>query len=243
MTSGTRSRLRRGSGSLGQVPGTRVLPSFGYIALAITDTLLAVRPGRLRARLVTKPLLMPTLAGRSVTAPPGPGRSDALIAQAFSWGGDVALLREGRGSFLIGLSSFLAAHVTYVSAYRRRSSVPLLASPGRRRVLASGVLAAVGMAWAASRQDRALAAPVGGYVVALSTMVAAAAAVDADRGRTWILTGASLFLVSDGLLGVRGFLVGDAVPVLDAAVMATYTAAQRCIAEGMTSGPGPQFLS
>ena len=64
-------------------------------------------------------------------------------------------------------------------------------------------------------------------------MVAAAAAVDADRGRGQLLTGASLFLVSDTLLGVRRFLLPDRAEGLDTAVVATYVAAQWCLGDGM----------
>jgi uncharacterized membrane protein YhhN len=63
-------------------------------------------------------------------------------------------------------------------------------------------------------------------------MVTAAAAVDPDRGRDRILAGASLFLVSDTLLGLRKFVVRGDAPALEGAVMATYTAAQWCISAG-----------
>lgn len=198
-----------------------------YGVLAVADTLLAAAPPRWRrARVVTKPLLMPALTARG-----GPG--PVVVAQACSWAGDVALMREGRRPFLAGLCSFLAAHLAYVVAFRRRSSVPLLGSPGRRRVLAAGTLAAAGMAAAAAREDRAVALPVAAYGSTLAAMVAAAAAIDPERGRSRVLAGASLFLLSDTLLGARTFLLGDRTPVVDGAVMATYTSAQWLIADGM----------
>lgn len=198
-----------------------------YGVLAVADTVLAAGPSRWRrARVLTKPLLMPALAARC-----GPG--PVVVAQACSWAGDVALMREGRRPFLAGLCSFLAAHLAYVVAFRRRSSEPLLASPGRRRVLAAGGLAAAGMAAAAAREDRVVALPVAAYGSTLAAMVAAAAAIDPDRGRSQVLAGASLFLLSDTLLGARTFLLGDRTPALDGAVMATYTTAQWLIADGM----------
>jgi len=206
-----------------------------YGALALTEALLAAaEPARPYARLVTKPLLMPTLAARFVSGPRGPGGVGVVAAQGFSWGGDVALLGRSRRAFLTGLGSFLAAHVAYVSAYRRRSSAPVLATPGRRSLLAAGTVAASGMALAAGREDRVAAVPVAAYGVALTTMVVAAAAIDRDRGRNQVLAGAVLFLVSDTMIGVRTFLAEDRVPGLDAAVMATYTAGQWLISEGMT---------
>ena len=211
-------------------PPSRGLAGAAYGVLAVTDTVLAAGPSRWRrARIVTKPLLMPALAVRG-------GSPGLVTAQAGSWAGDVALMREGRRAFLAGLCSFLVAHVAYVVAFRARSSEPLLGSPGRRRVLVAGGAAAAGMAAAAAREDRAVALPVAAYGATLATMVAAAAAIDRDRGRDRVLAGASLFLLSDTLLGVRTFLLGERAPALDGAVMATYTAAQWCIADGMAQG-------
>lgn len=206
--------------------------AFGLLAL--TDAALAAAPSRLqRARVLTKPLLMPALLTRSL---PAPGARPVATAQGFSWGGDLALLGKGRTSFLAGVGLFLCAHVAYVSAFRARSSASVLDTPGRRRFLAFSGLTAGGMTLAAARQDRALAAPIAVYSGALATMVAAAAAIDRDRGRNRVLGGAALFLVSDTVLGIRNFLVGEESPAaapLEAAVMATYAAAQWCIADGM----------
>ena len=79
-----------------------------------------------------------------------------------------------------------------------------------------------------------MAVPVAAYGLALTTMVASAAAIDADRGRAAVLTGAALFMLSDSLIGLRSFILGDedSVP-LETAVLSTYAAAQWCIGEGM----------
>ena len=212
----------------------RRVPGAAFGLLALTDAALAGAPPRVRRlRLLTKPLLMPALLTRSL---PAPADHPLATAQAFSWGGDLALLGKGRTSFLAGVGLFLGAHVAYLSAFRARSSAPVLATPGRRRFLAFGGLAAAGMTLAAAREDRVLAAPIAAFAGALATMVAAAAAIDRDRGRDRVLVGAALFLVSDTVLGVRTFLVGEESPAsaaLDATVMATYTAAQWSIAEGL----------
>ena len=188
-----------------------------------------------RARLLVKPVLMPAIAAGFAAAPHGPGYREVVAAQAFSWAGDVALIGRTRRTFLAGLGSFLAAHLAYVSAYRSRSSGRVLASPGRRRFLLAGTGAAALMGLAAARHDRSLAAPVAVYGVTLATMVAAAAAVDRDQGRGLVLTGASLFLVSDVLIGAQMFLVGHDSRRLEAAVLATYAAGQWCISRGMAT--------
>lgn len=155
-------------------------------------------------RRLGKPLLMPALvAGPMVRSGQMAPERRVLAAQTCSWIGDVALLGRSRLPFLLGLTSFLCSHVAYVSAYRDRSSVPVLATPGRRRFLLAGTAASVAMAAAAGRKDRALAVPVAAYGITLAGMVTSAAAVDADRGRRRVLSGASLFLVSDSLIGVR----------------------------------------
>jgi uncharacterized membrane protein YhhN len=208
----------------------RSLAAAAYGVLALADTMLAAGPARWhRARLVTKPLLMPLLAAGTDPSP------RLAAAQALSWGGDVALLKDGPRSFLVGLSSFLAAHVAYIGAYRSRSSEGLLATRGRRGLMASCAFSAAGLAGAAGRRDRALRGPVLAYGLTLGAMVTAAAAIDPDHGRGPVLAGASLFLVSDTLLGVRAFLVDDG-HALEGAVMATYTAAQWLINDGMTRG-------
>jgi uncharacterized membrane protein YhhN len=188
-----------------------------------------------QTRLATKPLLMPALAVRFVRTEPTRGFRRVVTGQALCWVGDMALMGRGRRTFLAGLGSFLGAHVAYVSAYRSRSSRPLLATSGRRGLLAAGSLATAAMALAARRQDPGLTGPVLAYGVTLTTMVVAASAIDPERGRRQVLLGASLFLVSDTLIGVHKFLVPERSPVLEAAVMATYTAGQWCISEGMAA--------
>ncbi|NPC98391.1 lysoplasmalogenase [Nocardioides sp. zg-DK7169] len=187
-------------------------------------------------RTVGKALLMPSLAVRLLRSPRSPGSGTVLLAQAFSYAGDLALNGRTRGRFLAGLSSFLLAHLAYIAAFRRRSSVPVLADPGRRRFVVAGGTLSTAMALAAARTDRTLAAPVAVYSLTLTAMVASAAAVDHDQGRDRLLTGASLFLVSDTLIGVRKFLAGDRGRLLEAGVLTTYAAAQWCIVEGMRAG-------
>ena len=189
------------------------------------------------ARRFGKPLLMPALGARLLGGPRSPGFRRVLLAQVFSWGGDLALNGRTRGCFLAGLGSFLAAHVAYISAYRSRSTAPVAGTPGRRTILASGGAASAGVGLLAGRTDRTLAAPVTAYGITLSTMVAAAAAIDAEQGRRRVLAGAVLFMASDGLIAVRRFVAHDRGDLLGLAVMATYVGAQWCITEGMSGRP------
>jgi uncharacterized membrane protein YhhN len=207
--------------------------------VAVVDTMLAAGPPRWRQwRRVSKPLLMPLLATQLTGRRDRPGITMTGTALLCSWVGDVVLLKRGRGPFLSGLSSFLLAHAAYMAAFWSRSTEPVLASPGRRRFLATSSVATVGLAAAAWRRERVLALPVAAYGGALTSMVAAAAAVEPDQGRARVLAGGVLFLVSDGLLGLRTFVVREDHPALEAAVMASYTAAQWCICDGMVRRQG-----
>ena len=121
-----------------------------YGVLAVADTTLAgmAHPNGRRLRRLTKPLLMPALAAAfasstrdSRKAVEAPARKSTIAAQAFSWGGDVALLGGSERSFLAGVGSFLAAHVGYVAGFRS-----LRDRDGRRPMSRSGPRAAA-IAW------------------------------------------------------------------------------------------------
>lgn len=208
-----------------------------YAALAAADTVLAGTPRLRRARLLTKPLLMPALAATLWTADrEDPSVRRTLAAQALCWGGDVALMGAGRRPFLAGLGSFFAAHLAYVTAFRSRTTTPLAGTASGRAALAAGAVLAPSMGFAAWRRDSRLAAPVAAYGVVLTTMVAASAAVPPERGRSRILAGTSLFLLSDTLIGLQRFVLGESSATLESAVMATYTAGQWLISEGVATG-------
>lgn len=210
-----------------------------YAAVALVDTVLAAGPAdRRRWRRVSKPALMPLLVLQTTARPDALGARALGLAQGLSWVGDVALLGRSRSRFLTGLGAFLAAHGAYLAAFWTHSTEPVLASPARRRFLAASGVAVLGVAAAAGRRDRVLVVPVAVYGGALVSMVTAAAAVAPDQGRTRVLAGAGLFLGSDALLGAQQFLVDGDLPLLDAAVMASYTAAQWCLATGLL-GSGP----
>ncbi|WP_028656892.1 MULTISPECIES: lysoplasmalogenase [unclassified Nocardioides] len=213
-----------------------------YGALAAADTLLAGSRSRWahRARLVTKPMLMPVLAASLATDERARGarlRSTALTGQAFGWGGDVLLLGEGPRAFSAGARSFGVGHVAYISGFlrhRERSASPLQ-NQAVRGAAAAWLVTAPAVALAAGRQERALGATVLGYSAVLTSMVAAASHLGPEVPRDACLmtaAGAGLFLLSDSVLGARTFLLQDPPQRLEAVVMATYTAGQLLISEG-----------
>ncbi len=197
---------------------------------------------------------MPVLArgyAEATRGSPLPVRRATLAAQLLSGAGDVALLGHGDRAFLAGLGSFLGAHVAYTVGFISAPSRDPRdrASPRGAWLAAGGFLAgAPVLGHAAGRTSPRLRAPVVAYAGVLCAMVAATSRLGGPpSARRRTTAGAALFLLSDGLLGAREFLLdgSDAVPVrrlLDVGVMVTYTAAQGLIAAGVTdlvhAGPG-----
>lgn len=213
-----------------------------YVALAAADAWLAGRSRRAahRARVLTKPLLMPALAGSLLLdeqARRSPLRTTTLVAQAAGWAGDLALMRSGRNAFMAGAGAFAVGHGAYIAGFRRvgapasslgRSTVP-------RVVGGAWLLSAPVLGGGAAREDTRLGGAVLGYSAVLAAMAATANHLDTGVppvARALTGLGAGIFLVSDTVLGAREFLLRDADPRLESLVMATYTGAQLLLAEG-----------
>lgn len=212
-----------------------------YGALAVADTWLSGSrsPRARRARLVTKPLLMPTLATSLALDPRArrsPLRTSTLVAQVGGWGGDVALLRSGTKPFLVGAGSFALGHASYVSGFlRHRNPAPIASAAGPRAVAASWLLSGPALALLAGRQHRELGAPVLAYAAGLAAMVATAVHLDPTlprSARRLIAVGAWLFMVSDTVLAIRKFALCEPSPAPERVVMATYTSAQLLLSAG-----------
>ncbi len=215
-----------------------------YICVAAADAALAGVPRSTtlrRLRRLTKPALMPLLAASLAVhesgKPTGVVRRAVLAGEALSWAGDVALLGKSRGAFLSGVGCFLGAHLRYGVSFWELGSRPSTRPIGAtsKAVIGLACMMTPAMAWAAGRKDPALRIPVAVYAAALAGMVALANDLDpgiALASRRDIARGARLFLASDLTLGLAEFVLDDA-PGLDAVVMATYTAAQLLIADGV----------
>lgn len=186
-----------------------------YAAVAAADAVLA-ETGPKQVRWLTKPALMPLLI---------PG-SDPATARALALGGvgDVALLGSSDVAFTSGLAAFLAGHVAWLDALRRREGRRLLR---RRRLLAVPYV----LCWAGlnaylwprtAGKDRV-------PILVYSGALLATALVALDTGEPKAATGGALFLVSDALLALDRF-AGVRVPAHEAVVMTTYAAAQALLA-------------
>ncbi|MER7589954.1 lysoplasmalogenase [Micromonospora sp. NPDC127501] len=207
-----------------------------FLVVTAANLLANATDGRV-AEVLTKPLLMPLLAGYLWrAAAEGGARPDrlVLVGLAFSTGGDVLLLGDGTGWFLAGMACFLGTHLCYLAAFTRHGAAtalrrtPLVAVP-----LGYAVLTVVALTWMwAGLTDVGLAVPVAGYAIALAAMASTAATQGWRVG-----LGAALFLGSDLLIaaGVAEVAQPPGAPVL---VMATYAAGQALIVTGRAARTG-----
>jgi uncharacterized membrane protein YhhN len=152
-----------------------------------------------------------------------------LIGLLFSLAGDVFLMWPKEG-FLPGLVSFLLAHLAYLWAFTRVTR--LAAKP--LVFVSYGLLAAAILTQLWPGVPAALRAPVVAYVLCLAAMAAQAAVVwrsGAARG-TVLAAGGALFMTSDALLATNKFAL--ALPMASLWILATYWAAQWCIASWLS---------
>ena len=160
--------------------------------------------GRRRTELWSKPLALIALIAVALALDPADQlvRAWFVIALVCSLAGDVFLL-YGERYFVLGLASFLLAHLAYTLgflAFDDWSSADFLVGALMMVVLAVAI--GVRIVGAARRKERVLGPAVAGYLLAISLMFCAAMAT----GSTWAILGAALFVASDSVLGWRQFV-------------------------------------
>ena len=211
-------------------PGNRratLLAFAPYLVLSVVHVAVLVA-GFDEAARATKLLLMPALAlAVLLTARPLRGAASVrllLVAIGFSWGGDALLNIPGDLGFVVGLASFLLAHITYVVLFLR------LPARGRRLPAWTIAYAAWYVAFLALLQPHlgGLLVPVALYGLVLGVMAAIAGGLGGV-----IAVGGALFVVSDSVLALGRFLPGYEFAAHDPVVMSTYLAAQALIALGI----------
>lgn len=208
-----------------------------YVAIAVVDSWLSgsANPTHHKARVLTKPLLMPTLMASLVTDPKAAGsplRTSTLIAQACGWGGDLALMGDRPQHFVVGSTSFGVGHAAYISGFLANRGHTR--RPGPKAVAALWATTAPAMVLGAARQDKRLGPTIAIYSAMLASTVAASTQLESPTksARRVSVAGAGLFMLSDTILGTRMFLLENPPHWMESAVMATYTAAQLLLSEG-----------
>jgi uncharacterized membrane protein YhhN len=162
----------------------------------------------------------------------GDVRAWLVVGAILGLGGDVALLGTGETAFLAGLSSFAAGHLAYAVAASSLGLDPLWMLPG---VVAMAVLLGYRfvtriVAGARRAGGDVLAGAVAFYAVVISAMVVAAW----GTGLVVAGFGATLFAVSDWVLGHRRF--SGPLPGGRLAVMVPYHVGQALLIVGLAAG-------
>jgi alkylglycerol monooxygenase len=170
------------------------------------------------------------------------GKFNALliVALVFSLGGDVFLMLPGDAplwglpTFILGLGSFLVAHLFYIVLFRQGQAW----FPSRRALAIVLLFGATmyGVVWS-GLGDPVLKIAVGAYVTVISLMAAQAigrAVVLGDSASRWAAVGACVFMVSDSLIAINKFVTPLALSSLW--ILATYYCAQMLIVHNAREG-------
>jgi uncharacterized membrane protein YhhN len=201
----------------------------------LTD-LYAIATGNEKLHMIFKPsLMLCLLIALLCTSPAAKGKGMMITAILFSLLGDIYLMLENRDPlfFILGLVSFLLAHIFYILFFlRSKEKAPSLLSQkpwlaGLLFLYVAGLLALV----LPSAGD--LVIPVTVYAVVLSGMLLSSLHVynrfDKQSGIRFVL-GALFFVLSDSLLAINKFYspLGGASLL----IMLTYCVAQFLIVSG-----------
>ncbi|MEM6270344.1 MAG: lysoplasmalogenase [Bacteroidota bacterium] len=134
-----------------------------------------------------------------------PGTTGKLLAVGFifSVGGDISLsfTHKSEQFFLLGLGSFLIAHVIYVIAFSRDFQF----SAGKLPLMGLWLVFAVAMLVALFPRLGAMRIPVLAYIAVILSMVIAATGWRGPHPGM-LLAGAVLFMLSDSMIAVNKFL-------------------------------------
>ncbi|TPG16322.1 lysoplasmalogenase [Pedococcus bigeumensis] len=186
-----------------------------------------------RREWVLKPLVLVLLIVTAwlLGAPDSTAGWWLLAALGLSLVGDVALLSDSDPRFVVGLGSFLVAHLVFVVAFAH------LGMP-RADLGLVGLGLVVGMAVVVGRRvvpaaraegGPALAGAVAAYMIVIGAMVVTAWAT----GHPVVALGATVFMVSDAVLALDRFVTARRFGSL--AVMVTYHLGQVLIVLGVLS--------
>lgn len=178
----------------------------------------------------TRPAPLVLMAATAVSdgALDAPAGRWLVAAMLFGAVGDVALVVQAPRRFLAGLVAFLIGHLAYVVSFLELGTAasPWLAVGGAAVVLVAviGPLVARG---AARREGAVLGVAVTVYMLVIAAMVVLGSAT----GLGWVAVGALVFLASDAMIGITGFvreLTWSKLPIV-----VTYHVGQGLIALGV----------
>ena len=154
-----------------------------------------------------------------------------LAGLVLSWFGDAFLISESQRWFLLGLVSFLLAHVAYVIAFA-------VSGVDRRWALSAlvpvAVIAVLVSLWLTPYLPADMVWPVRAYTIVISLMVVMAFGTLGAGATPLIVAGACLFYLSD--LSVAAMRFTDPLFPTYALGLPLYYAGQLCLALSVAAG-------
>jgi uncharacterized membrane protein YhhN len=152
-----------------------------------------------------------------------------LLGLVFSWFGDMLLVGQARSFFLLGLGSFLFAHIAYIAAFIIKGVNARYIAVATLPVAAVGIVVSV---WLTPYIPMELIIPVRAYTAVISLMLIAAIGTRGRGATMLILAGALMFFLSD--LSVAALrLVQTALPTYVWG-LPLYYAGQLCLAASVS---------
>lgn len=211
------------------------LPVFAVLALL---QVVGVLSGIELLCTISKPLLMPALALWLLRETPGissPLRTGWLTGLLFSTLGDILLMFSGGTFFLLGLSAFLLAHLSYIGGIIRglRDRRGFLVNKPLW-ILPFLLFPLLLLYWLWGGIPAGMRIPVAVYALVISTMAQSVANLYGNISNKifWaMMGGAILFVLSDSLIAVNKF--GHAFAGGRVAVMGTYMLGQWLLVKGV----------
>lgn len=129
-----------------------------------------------------------------------------LAGLLFAAVGDMFLLGGEHWYFLMGLTSFLLAHILYISAFFQRGINFRWAASAAVPV---ALLSFAASAWLSPFIDESMLLPVRAYTAVISVMVIAAIGTRGKGNTVFIPIGASMFYLSDLSVAIGQFVPVD----------------------------------
>lgn len=207
--------------------------------LALAGDIIGIQLDNNLLQTIFKPLIIPTLIGyldsqvKSLTA----GLSKSIVlALLFSLSGDVMLMFQSKNDifFLLGLSSFLIAHIFYIVFFHKirvkeqvKSNIALLAIVVVYYVCLIALLSP-------RLGDMKLPVRIYGIVISFMFMLAMhMLSIKNKIAGKWMMWGALLFVISDSVLAINKFY--QPFEQAGVVIMLTYGLAQLFIVKGATA--------
>ena len=186
-----------------------------------------------RLAAAVKPTLMPLLALYTLAAAEGKDVHLLLAALLMGCVGDILLIQKGFFFFAGGMAAFLLGHLCYLTLFGSRAWRGLTPKSWAIALTVMAILV-TGLVFLLHIQGVMLI-PMILYGLVLMLLIFSGfmgVASLSEPGWGLILTGAILFLASDGMIAAQTFGVIPTIPLTHFLVMLTYIGAQTLLVTG-----------